>query len=201
MEIFNEKNIEKNESDFVTIPEKEKSARIRFSIVCFFLIGIGDVYLLWAFPFLRERDQNVIILVIGPLSLFVSALFCRFKKGGGEFRSKGLFGLSLVFLGAFGFTIIFLISVVYFVNCFFDRSKLETHEVFISDVESYPAGRRSRKSNFIFFPDWKYPGKTIRFQDPTDFYSTVKIGDKIEIDTMKGYLGFEWIKSFRKAGT
>lgn len=98
--------------------------------------------------------------------------------------------------GIFIVSFVFLVSQLgLIINGAFDVSMPTIHNTVVFDKDV----KRSLKYGdqyYIYFIDWTNLSATVQFHVPETRYNSTKIDDKIQVETKKGYLGYEWIVNY-----
>ncbi len=90
------------------------------------------------------------------------------------------------------------IATSLFINSRLDKSAARTYQPKITKMYTKrgPEGRREgRLSGYIRLADWKQMQSEIDLEVSDEIFETYKTGEKINITTKSGFLGYEWIVS------
>ena len=180
------------------------NARISiFVITSFIFFCFGGVLMIQAekYPVVWRYSMfmnapNTLVVTASTLAFSIATLFFwRLSK----YTKYFIYQYSqtiLVFGGIFIFSFVFLISQLgLIINGTFDSSTPIIHDTVVLDKDV----KRSLKYGdqyYIYFTDWTDLNATVQFLMTESAYNSMEVGDEIQVETKKGYLGYEWIVNY-----
>lgn len=162
-------------------------------IVSLFLLALLATY----FSFLKWININVLNIEIFTLIQFFLALFsfalylylsAKVSKNKNSNIEENETKETIIFVSFFIFSTIILPFSLNFINKNFFLKTLETKEYIVIRKQILPI--RFNSVNYMFLKDKN--NKVFRFS--TSNNSLYKAGDKIKLDTKKGFLGFDFLQ-------
>ncbi len=178
-----------------TIRLGAKNIKDLFVIVFFVFLVFGMSYGLFNYQIFKTSEIVRLRIFLGITS-FSALAICRqiYRKRSKDNSDRKLDVMIMFPLCLFLYLAFF--AGLQLLNGCFDESQPEEHDVIINKMEHIGIARDS--IFFIYFNYWGNPDGNCRLMVQSKFFYRANIGDKLLLETSKGVLGFEWIRTCRE---